>query len=153
LLEADERLYSLTGNWNPDTTMSTINHPYFPPDILLSGGVFVENDWDVFTLIAIFGAGVRSDRALEMERDISTVYGSKMSINPQILKTMLSAQYVGLANIYAVGSHNGRYLTLSPKSHPQAEQQRQRPGLMVYSLYFSPYPSNPIHSHSCPSQS
>ncbi|KAI9054670.1 hypothetical protein LZ554_001822 [Drepanopeziza brunnea f. sp. 'monogermtubi'] len=37
--------------------MSTVNHPYFPPHIVLSGGVFVENDWDVFTLIAIFGAG------------------------------------------------------------------------------------------------
>lgn len=32
-------------------------HPYFPQSVVLSGGTFVANDWDVVTLIAVFAAG------------------------------------------------------------------------------------------------
>lgn len=38
-------------------TMSTVTHPYFPASVKLSGDIFIENDWDVPTLIAVFGAG------------------------------------------------------------------------------------------------
>lgn len=37
--------------------MSNVTHPYFPASVKLSGDIFVENDWDVPTLIAVFGAG------------------------------------------------------------------------------------------------
>lgn len=34
-----------------------LTHPYFPQTVVLSGGTYVPNNWDVFTLIAVFGAG------------------------------------------------------------------------------------------------
>jgi len=32
-------------------------HPYYPVNILLSGGTFVANEWGVLTLVGAFGVG------------------------------------------------------------------------------------------------
>ncbi|KAH7391489.1 EBP domain-containing protein [Cadophora sp. MPI-SDFR-AT-0126] len=36
---------------------AAIAHPYFPQSVNLSGGTYLPNDWDVVTLIAVFGLG------------------------------------------------------------------------------------------------
>ncbi|XMA16269.1 hypothetical protein WAI453_009060 [Rhynchosporium graminicola] len=33
------------------------SHPYFPESLILSGGKYVANTWDVATLVTIFFAG------------------------------------------------------------------------------------------------
>lgn len=40
----------------PDSA-AIVQHPYFPQSVILSGGTYLPNDWDVVTLIAVFGAG------------------------------------------------------------------------------------------------
>jgi cholestenol delta-isomerase len=59
--------------------MSTVTHPYYPPGVLLSGGVFVANDWDVVKLISAFIGGWAVIAAVTL--------GVVRTVNPKLKST------------------------------------------------------------------